>query len=177
MTIVNSNKIQQVKINKDDLSKATFSIIDSAFNTFWVNIKGEHLAKLKLKTFEELEGKNIKFVGFKSGNFITIDSDKPFSILESGDEYGAIVEAIDNVLVLKVEQNKNKETIIIVKTLKNSIMKIKNKNISLSFHSLLTLTNQRINLFDVSIFKTKEGQVFYSLKENGTIKAITNPTK
>jgi hypothetical protein len=177
MTIINKNKIQQVKINKEDASKAAISVIDSNFNTLWINVKGEHLETLKVKSFEELEGKYIKCVGFKNGSFLNIDAEKSFSLLENGEEYAAIIDAIDNVIIVKVEQNKNKESILIVKTEKNAIMKIKNKNISISFKTLESLTGKRVNLFDVSIFKTKEGQVFYSLKEQGTIKTIAPETK
>jgi len=171
MTIVNGNKIQQVKINKEDANKASVSIIDNNFNTFWVNVKSEHLAVLKVKSFEELEGKNLKAICFKNGTFLNIDDTKPFTLLEKGEEYAAIIDAVDNVLVLKIDTNKNNEKIIIVKTTKNAIMKIKNKNITLN-KGLESILGKRINLFDVSIFKTKEGQVFYSLKENGTINLI-----
>lgn len=173
MTIVNGNKIQQVKINKEDATKASVSIIDNNFNTLWMNIKGEHLTTLKVKSFEELQDKNIKAICFKNGTFLNIDDTKPFSILDKGEEYAEIIDAIDNVLVVKIDTNKTGEKIIIVKTSKNAIMKIKNKNITLN-KGLDSLMGKNINLYNISIFKSKEGQVYYSLKENGTIKLVDN---
>ena len=179
MTIVNGNKIQQCKLNKEKEGQASISIIDDQYNTLWVNIKAEHLTKLGIKTFEELEGKFLKAQTFKNGTFLTINEDKPFSISAAGEEYAKIIEIIDNVIVLKIETGKpdlkTKEVFktIIVKTEKNAIMKIKNKNHKLD-NQLDQLVGKKIFLNDISIFKSKEGQVYYSLKEAGEIKLAAN---